>query len=238
MPLVGSSPIQPRLPSPSVGQRRLRAAPHQHPGMHGIGALQARRIGSRHRAQIARDIGGGEPDAAQAGNHDVREILAYAAAQRERHRRHGGDRGRADLVSDVGLEPVHQLHRGFEDGPAGGETLAGVIADFRIERHHAAWEQIMRRRHRADVADRERGLANLFPRRRRRRDRARRSIDATRAANLIVSVSCGSSMSTQVRRLPKKSWPSRRCTGSGQDLQRGDVHALAARDGSGSSRNT
>ncbi|MGB7035413.1 MAG: hypothetical protein WBD71_07790 [Xanthobacteraceae bacterium] len=46
----------------------------------------------------------------------MREILTDAAAQRERHRRHGGDGGGANLVSNVGLHAADQLDRGGEHG--------------------------------------------------------------------------------------------------------------------------
>jgi hypothetical protein len=43
----------------------------------------------------------------------VREILADPAAQRKRHRWRRGDSSGADLIDDVGLEPVNQFDGGF-----------------------------------------------------------------------------------------------------------------------------
>ena len=54
-----------------------------------VGADQPLLPGRRQRADIARRIGGGQPGGAQAGDHDLREILAHAAALRERLARAG-----------------------------------------------------------------------------------------------------------------------------------------------------
>ncbi len=147
------------------------AAPNQHPGMHGVGALQPGRAVARHRAQIAADIGRRQADAAQARDHDMREVLADAAPQGERHRRRGGHRGRAGVVDHVGLDPAHEVERALEDRTAGREACARIVADFRIERHHAAGEQEMRRRGRPDVGGGEDLVAHRFERRRRQQRR-------------------------------------------------------------------
>ncbi len=182
--------------------------------MHGVGALQPRRIGPRGAAQIAADIGRRQADAAQPRNHDVREILADAAAQRERHRRRRGDGGGADLIDDVGLHAADQLDGRLQHGASRRKALPDIVADLRIERDDTAREQKMRGRQRAEVAGRKRRLADVFPGRASRTGQARAST-ATRADSFTVSVWCGSLISIQVRRLPKKSCPSRRCAGSG-----------------------
>ena len=178
-------------------------------------------------AQIAADIGGRQADAAQPGNHDMGEILADAAAQRERHRRRGGHGGGADLIDDVGLDAVDEFDRGVEHRPAGRKTLPHIVADLRIERDDAARKQKMRRRQRADVAGREGVVADLLPRPASRGGIGARASTATRADSFTVSVSCGSSISIQVRRLPKKSWPFAPVHRLGHDLQRGDMDPLA-----------
>ncbi len=55
------------------------------------------------------------------------------------------------VVDHVGLDPAHQVEGAVEHGASGRETLPRVIANFRIERHHAAGEQEMRRRHRPEI---------------------------------------------------------------------------------------
>ena len=172
--------------------------------------------GRLHGAQIAADIGRRQAEAAQPGNHDVREVLADAAAQRERHRRRGRHGGGADLVDEIGLDALHQLDRAVEHRPVRRKALARIVADLRIERDLPAREQKMRRRPRADVGDRERRVAHLLPGRRRgRRRRPRSRSTVTRAISLTTSLSCGWSSPIQVSWLPKKSWPSRRSTGAG-----------------------
>jgi len=153
------------------------SAPHQNPRMHGVGALQSRGVGPGHCAQIAADIDGRQPDAAQSGNHDVGEILADAAAQRKRHRRRGGDGRGADLVDDIGFETVHHLDGGVEHRPADGKALPRIVANLRIKRHHAARKQEMCRRQRSDVAGCKRLVADRFPGRRRQRVKLDRRVD-------------------------------------------------------------
>ena len=136
------------------------------------------------------------------------------------------------------LRRLYQFDGGIEHRPAGGKTLPRIVADLRIERDHAAREQEMRRRQRADVARSQmprrgplpRGVASgaaSTPPSPACGGAKGGGSTAMRAANLTVSVLCGSSISIQVRRLPKKSWPSRRCSGSGTICKRGDVDALA-----------
>ena len=185
-------------------------------------------VGPRHRAQIAADVSGRQADAAQPGNHDVREILAHAAAQRERHRRHGGDGGRADLVGDVGFQPADQLDRRVEHGSAGRENSRaynrgsrGSSDTMRLGNRKCAGEQ------RPDVARRKGLVAHRFPGRRRAAPRSAGASTATRAANLTVSVSCGSSISIQVKPVAEEILPFAPVHGFGHDLQ-ARRHARAA----------
>ena len=59
-------------------------APDFYPGMHGVGAFEPLLALRRDGAQETRDVAGRNADAAQAGDHHVREILADAALQPER----------------------------------------------------------------------------------------------------------------------------------------------------------
>lgn len=58
----------------------LVAAPHRHPGVGGVGALQPRLARRRVGPQIAADVTGLAVEPAQAGDHHMREILADAVA--------------------------------------------------------------------------------------------------------------------------------------------------------------
>ena len=117
----------------------LLAAPHQHPCMHGVGAFELVFLGVE-GPEIAADIGRGQSEPAHSGNHDVGEVLADAATQRERHRRCRRCGGRADLVDEVGLDPPHEIDGGVEHGPSRRKALGGIGADFRIERNLPARE--------------------------------------------------------------------------------------------------
>src|ERR1700676_3130547 len=77
-----------------------RRTKHRNPRMRGIGS-QVGRAGSRRRrsAQIAADVASRQAPRAQAREHDVGEILADAAASRERLERPGPDVGGAGRVA-------------------------------------------------------------------------------------------------------------------------------------------
>src|SRR5262249_56050814 len=79
--------------------------------------------------------------------------------------RRGGGGGWGDVVEEVSLDPAHQIDGGVEDRAPRRKTVSGVGANFRIERDLSALEQIMRGRVGREIEGRERGLANLFPRR-------------------------------------------------------------------------
>ena len=161
------------------------------------------------------------------GNHDVGEVLADAAPQRERHRRRGRRGGGADFVDEVGLDAPHQIDRAVEHRPAGRKALARIVADLRIERDLPARKQEMRRRLRRQIGAGERRVAHILPGGRRRGiDRGRRARRRRAPRPARVSVSCGWSSAIQVMRLPKKSCPSRRSTGAGLDIERRGMHAL------------
>ena len=64
--------------------------------MHGVGAFEPLLARRRNGAQEARDIAGRNAEAAQAGDHDMREVLADAALQLE-----GLGGPRVDLVAST-----------------------------------------------------------------------------------------------------------------------------------------
>jgi hypothetical protein len=165
------------------------------------------------------------------------EILADAAAQRERHRRRGGDGGGADLVDDVGFQPADQFDRGVHNGTPGRKTFAHVVGNFRVERHQAAGEQKMRRRQRPDVGCGKRLLADLFPGRRggggphstlpRKQGREGRGIDRNARRQFDrqpvvrgLDLDPGEAVAEKILALAA-------VRGLGQGLQRSEMHALA-----------
>src|SRR4029078_11715853 len=109
------------------------ATSHQHTCVHGVRAFEVVLLGVE-GSKVAADIGSGQSEAAQSGNHDVGEVLANAAPQGGRHwwsRRRGGDAG---FVNKVGFDPPHEIDGAFENRASRRETLGGISAEFRVER--------------------------------------------------------------------------------------------------------
>ena len=140
--LAGEGPVG-RVVADPAG---LAAAPGAHPGMHGVGALQALGAGRRNGAQEAADIGGGNADAAQAGDHQVREILADAALQLEDPARRGLDLGRLLVVAEVAVDALAEVPDDLLHGRGAREALAGVGGDLAVQRHaRTAGDEMVRR---------------------------------------------------------------------------------------------
>ncbi|KAK0330019.1 hypothetical protein LTR94_034499, partial [Friedmanniomyces endolithicus] len=73
-----------------------------------VGADQPRLAGRRDGADIAGGIGGRQAGGAQARNHDLREILAHAAAVAERLVRGGVDQRGGGVEGEIVLDAARQ----------------------------------------------------------------------------------------------------------------------------------
>ena len=91
------------------------AAPQGYPGMGGVGALQARLARRRDGAQIAADIGRGQAEAAQPGDHHMGEILTNPVTFFEYLVERGRDDGCLRIVLKIAADPVHQIDRAGKD---------------------------------------------------------------------------------------------------------------------------
>src|ERR1700735_2325651 len=86
-------------------------AKHRNPGVRRV-RPQQRRVGSRRRGpQITTDVTCRKTPRAQAGEHDVGEILASAAPRRERLDCRRADVGGAGLVAEITMYLMHQRFR-------------------------------------------------------------------------------------------------------------------------------
>ena len=134
-----------------------------HPGVRGVAAHQARLARRGRREQVAADVAGGQAQAAQAGDHHVRKVLAHAVAQLQRlqHRRaHVGDVG---VVLEVGMDPLHQLVRGLQQRPARHEAGPRVGNEILVPRHVLRGEDELRGRVVRRAAVVAQALAHFFP---------------------------------------------------------------------------
>jgi hypothetical protein len=96
--------------------------------MRGVDAEQPRPPRRRIGAQVARDVARRQALTAQAGEHDVGEILADAAALLEHLVDLGRDRGRPGLELEVGMDPAAQVDDRLEPVAARGEARRGISA--------------------------------------------------------------------------------------------------------------
>ncbi|MCY1172482.1 hypothetical protein D9M73_126170 [compost metagenome] len=120
-------------------------APQQHPGVRRIGPHQPRLPGWRDRADIARGISGGQSGGAQAGNHDLREILAHTAALHERLMRRRIDQRRLRIEREIVLDALRKANGGVERGAIGVEILRAPIGNVAIQRDQRRGENIIGR---------------------------------------------------------------------------------------------
>ena len=109
-----------------VSPTERRAAPQRHPGMRSVCAREAFFAGRRNGSDVAADIKRRQANAAHCGDHDMGEILAYAASTIE-----GFGRGRIDLsrfriIDEVGTNAPSQLDRRVKNRTARREALFGV----------------------------------------------------------------------------------------------------------------
>ena len=130
----------------------IGAAPDAHPGMHGIGALAARVSRRRIGADEAADIGGRQAERPERRDHDVRVILAAAAAQRERLFRARRGIGGVAIIEDIAVQAVHQIDRAIADRRDRRKALRGVVANKIEHANHAAGIEEVRGRLRRQIA--------------------------------------------------------------------------------------
>ena len=123
--LVGS-----RCTQPAAG-----AAPHRDPGVAGVGAAQRDLVLGARRADVARDVAGGEAVGAQRGDLDMGEILADAGLAGEDLGQRRADVGGAGMVLEIRLDARGELACRRQDGPAGRERL-GAVGAQRLDGGH------------------------------------------------------------------------------------------------------
>ena len=119
------------------------AAPQINPGVCGVGAFEARPAGRGVGADVAADIGGGETEATQAGDHDVGEVLADAAALLESLCGRRGDLRGIRIIGETGLDRAGEVEGGVGDRPTGREAHPRVVGDRLDDRgHHRRIEEV------------------------------------------------------------------------------------------------
>ena len=95
---------------------------HRNPGMGSVGADEAGLAGRWLREQVAADIARRQAHRAKARDHDVREVLAYAFALRQRLDCRRVDLGAFGLVVEVAVHALREVHRDVEGRPTGDEA--------------------------------------------------------------------------------------------------------------------
>ena len=113
--------------------------------MRGIRADQPRLARRRDGADIAAGIGRGQTGGAQAGDHDLREILADALALEERLVRRGVDQGRGRVEGEIVLETAGQRDPRLQCAARGVEIDGAICGDAVIERYQGGGEQVVGR---------------------------------------------------------------------------------------------
>ena len=139
------------------------AAPERHPGMGGVGPLQALLPRRRLGAQIAADIGGGQAQPPQAADHDVAEVLADPATGGEGRLRRGGDVGGLGIIAELVPYAAHQLRRCLEDRPPGPEALPGIVGDGRDQGRPRRGIEVGGRSPRAEITALEAAATDQLP---------------------------------------------------------------------------
>ena len=103
--------------------------------MRRVHAHQARLPLGRVGQQVARDVARRQAMPAQAGEHQVREVLAHAAALVEHFIHRGAHRGGTGVELEVGVDALHQVGHRLEPVAAGRERLQRVHARAFGQRH-------------------------------------------------------------------------------------------------------
>ena len=135
MALVGSNSIHPGV----------LPAPDPHPGVHGVGTLEARLALGRDGAEKARNVARRNADAAKPGNHDMGKVLADAALQREGLDRGGADVGGVLVVFEVAIDREAHIHGSGLHGVGAGNAFSGIGSDLTVDRDaRGGTEEVMR----------------------------------------------------------------------------------------------
>ena len=110
------------------------AAPRPHPGVHRVGAFEARRARRRIGPQEAADIAGRNAEPAQAGDHDVGKVLAHAVALAERldHRRIDG--GRFLVIAHLLVQRLADRTHAIDDAHVRSGVFGAEGRRLRIDR--------------------------------------------------------------------------------------------------------
>ena len=167
-----------------------RPAPQQRPGVRRIRPHQPRLSRRRNRADIARGIGRGQTGGAQAGDHDLCEILTDAAALIECLARGRVDQRGGRVEFEFVLDALCERDARFERRAVGREIGGAIIGDLPVERDQRRRVDIRRwprRRQVATVAGERRDFAERRVRSRRGRVRG----DRPRRARGFRSSACG-----------------------------------------------
>src|SRR5262249_45907474 len=88
-------------------------------------------------AKITADIARGQAERAQAGDHDVREILTDTLARMKRFRHLGGDGSSVAVVLEILENSMTEIERALKHGPLRRKRGPRVMGKFRGRRH--AW---------------------------------------------------------------------------------------------------
>lgn len=112
-----------------VDPAELFAAEDGDPRVGGIGADEAFLAWRGSGFEVTADVAGGEAEGAQAGDHDLGEVLADAAALFEDFGDGGGDVGGFGIEEKVLIDAAVEVGDAVEDGASGGEGGAGVVSE-------------------------------------------------------------------------------------------------------------
>ncbi len=190
-----------------VGSKSTQPAPGLHAEHHACDAsapIKPRLSGGRASPQISADVAGGQSQRPQAGDLQMREVLAHAAALFKERLDRRADFGGLGVEPEIMEDAAGEVHHGFEQRTPLGERFDRVLAQLRprfdpggIE-HELVGVRAPRR-----CSFRQASHAR-FPMAESRRNRG--SAGAVTSISLIASTmrrSCGSSSVKVPVRLPK-----------------------------------
>src|SRR5213075_228897 len=109
---------------------RALAAVNRRPGMRGVGADEAGPPRRGRGEDIAAHVARGEPDGAQAADHQVREVLAHAALLLEDLPERRRDAGRGAVELEVAVDAPREVAGRLEERAARREALHRVVGEL------------------------------------------------------------------------------------------------------------